>query len=195
MQAQVLAAMIPIQQINAVMSFLAQRLPIERIFSLSLPVEPAPVLLSEQMLAKRRGPPTWTVDSLLSAQAIAENYIAPMAGRPDTTKAGAEILKMLHSGALSWAFRPIGDCVWPEHDGIWLSAFTPTATYSRSEDVTEEVESGSEYTSEEDLELNDEEEVDSSQPVTVRKGPFAALSEEEEEEDEDSEEVSADEAR
>lgn len=111
---QVLAGVIPIQATEAVIAYVSSLLPLERI--LHLPV------------AK-------TTDDLLVAYAERNKYVTAKAGRADTSRAAAEIIRKLQGGAIRWAFRPPESLV-DAGEGVWLGGETG--------DLDEEVEEGAE---------------------------------------------------
>jgi hypothetical protein len=122
MELQVLGGIIPIQNTEIVSQYVFKRVPLEKI--LGLP--PAPVVEDPR---RGRRPVGWTTDDILSKHALSHSFITAKAGRPDVSRAGAAILRMLHSSSIAWAFRPPpppegsrdgGEWDWPEHEGIWI---------------------------------------------------------------------------
>ncbi|BGP39270.1 hypothetical protein JCM10449v2_003208 [Rhodotorula kratochvilovae] len=212
---QVFGGVLPIQNVEAVLHFIGQRLPLEKVlrlrhedefheqrrevvedeFSLDSP--------EDRRVRKEREVSRWTTDELLAAYALQQGFITAKVGRPDIYRAGAYILRLLHSSAIPWAFRPPGPpppgC---DVQGVWLRGFKPRAGAVReregaSEAEEEEAEEGTEGSEDE----TDEESGDSADEKAVQavRGAFAALAvegedddeeeEEDEEEDEDAEEA------
>jgi ribosome biogenesis GTPase A len=50
--------------------------------------------------------PYWTADTLLTAYAISQGFVTAKAGRPDLYRAGAFIMRQIHSSAIPWGFWP-----------------------------------------------------------------------------------------
>lgn len=69
--------------------------------------------------------PYWTADTLLSTYASAQGFITAKAGRPDLYRAGAYIMRQLHSSVVPWGFRPpsSGGGVDVPKEGIYLGGF------------------------------------------------------------------------
>ncbi|BGO98697.1 hypothetical protein NBRC10513v2_003091 [Rhodotorula toruloides] len=209
---QVLGGVLPIQNVEAVLHFVGQRIPLEKVlklkhadeawqgqeeeeddeFSLDSP---------EERAAKREAArPRWTTDELLAAYALQQGFVTAKVGRPDLYRAGAFILRLLHSSTIPWTFLPPSLDAYEqqvqrdEMGGIWLKEFVPKAGQGRSA-AGHEAESGSdaeqapdddEDSEEVEPELDDEDSADEKAVQAVR-GAFAALAVEEGEEDEDSE--------
>lgn len=190
--------------------FIAQRMPLEKILKLRHPD------LDEYSFDD---PPGWTADDLLSEYATSQGtlvlllllllllpllapsrlvadhprhagFITAKAGRPDLYRAGAFVLRLLHSSTIPWGFRPPfqGDASEQgQQDGIWIQDFKARASNAdalareselvRSGDETsgdeeDEEEQGSEE--ERDSEEEEESEEDRKAVAAVR-GAFAAL--------------------
>lgn len=163
---QVLGGVLPIQNVESVLHFVGQRMPLEKPlrlrhedevrverqldaeaeedeFSLDTPEERAAQRRRrlEQLVAR------WTTDELLSAYAEQQGFVTAKVGRPDIYRAGAYILRMLHSSIIPWTFLPPSlspseqDHRDSEMDGIWLRDFKPRPGAT---DTGREAESGSE---------------------------------------------------
>ncbi|KAK4057880.1 hypothetical protein OIO90_001099 [Microbotryomycetes sp. JL221] len=210
-QRQVLAGIIPIQNIEAVLHFVALRMPLERALGLEEDVvdNDGEDDLDREMRATnaaerddhntRSGKGNskeeegWTTDEILMQYALQQDFVTAKAGRPDIYRAGAYILRQLHSSQIPWAFQPPD-----EHmsigingrvqttKGIWLTGFVAKAsstTAMRSGAVTTEDEGthveGTEE-EEEDDDSDEEEEEDSEAEAdeaaaTAVQSAFAAL--------------------
>jgi hypothetical protein len=125
MELQVLGGVIPIQNTEIVSQFVFERVPVEKILKLASVTDDT--ASSSSRLSRPSKPATgsggWTTDDILSSFASAQSFITAKAGRPDVSRAGAAILRLLHPNSIAWAFRPLGDDdqgEWPEHEGIWL---------------------------------------------------------------------------
>lgn len=143
---------------------------------------------------------------------ICSGFVTAKVGRPDIYRAGAYILRLLHSSTVPWAFLP--PSLSPaeqgardrEMDGLWLHQFQPrrgaTGTGRLEEvgeadsDSAEGEEDGEsdadELASDDDEGSNDDEEDDSANEKAIRaiQGTFAALAVEEGKDDDESEEES-----
>ncbi|GAA6039125.1 hypothetical protein JCM8097_005338 [Rhodosporidiobolus ruineniae] len=205
---QVLAAVIPIQNIEPVLRFIGERAPLEKILRLKHPEagdeseEDEFRLETEEERERRR--PKWTTDDVLAAYAVQQNFVTAKVGRPDIYRAGSHILRLLHASAIPWAFRPppVGneserEDAAVEREGIWLKGFRPKASPGagavREEEESEreeEEEEGSEEEEEEEEESEEEEDSADERAVQAVRGAFAALAvegEEDESEEEESE--------
>ncbi|BGP31353.1 hypothetical protein JCM10296v2_003117 [Rhodotorula toruloides] len=208
---QVLGGVLPIQNVEAVLHFIGQRLPLEKVlklkhadeawqgqeedeedeFSLDSP---------EERAAKRDAArPRWTTDELLAAYALQQGFVTAKVGRPDIYRAGAFILRILHSSTIPWTFLPPSLDAYEqqvqqdEMEGIWLKEFVPKAGQGRSA-ADHEAESGSEAERErasKDADNSDEVETESDgedsadeKAVQAVRGAFAALAVEGEDDEE-----------
>ncbi|GJN89589.1 hypothetical protein Rhopal_002576-T1 [Rhodotorula paludigena] len=203
---QVLAGVLPIQNVEPVLHFIGQRLPLEKVLRLKHHEE----VLEEERDAlddefslespeeRRRGrqdKTRWTTDELLAAYAVQQGFITAKVGRPDIYRSGAYILRQLHSSIIPWAFRPPALDVAAEREGIWLKDFVPKAGAGGAA-ALEEDDGASEFDGEEDegteesgSEEDDSEEDDDSadeKAVQAVRGAFAALAVEGEDDHEDS---------
>ncbi|TKA50181.1 hypothetical protein B0A53_06412 [Rhodotorula sp. CCFEE 5036] len=228
---QVLGGVLPIQNVESVLHFVGQRMPLEKPlrlrhedearverqldaeaeedeFSLDTPEERAAQRRTrvEQLVAR------WTTDELLSAYAEQQGFVTAKVGRPDIYRAGAYILRMLHSSTIPWTFLPPSlspseqDHRDSDMDGIWLRDFKPRpgATDTRreaesgSEDDDSEIDSSAEDGSESDGSDDDGDDSANVKAVQAIRGAFAALaveggdSSEDEEGGDDSSEPDAD---
>ncbi|BGP23992.1 mmr1/hsr1 GTP binding protein [Rhodotorula toruloides] len=201
---QVLGGILPIQNVEAVLHFVGQRIPLEKVlklkhereawqgkeeeeddeFSLDSP---------EERAAKRQAArPRWTTDEFLAAHALQQGFVTAKVGRPDIYRAGAFILRLLHSSTIPWTFLPPTLDAYEqqvqrdEMEGIWLKEFVPKAGAGRP-DADDETGSGSEaeQASEDgedsgggEIESEDEDSADEKAVQAVR-GAFAALAVEE----------------
>ncbi|BGO90879.1 hypothetical protein NBRC10512_002371 [Rhodotorula toruloides] len=212
---QVLGGVLPIQNVEAVLHFVGQRIPLEKVLKLKHAVEmwqgedeedeededEFSLDSPEERAAKREATrPRWTTDELLAAYALQQGFVTAKVGRPDIYRAGAFILRLLHSSAIPWTFLPPSLDAYEqqvqrdEMEGIWLRDFVPKAGQGRS-GAEHEAESGSdaEQASEDE---DDDDEVESEsddqdsadeKAVQAVRGAFAALAIEEGEDDEESE--------
>ncbi|SCV70862.1 BQ2448_3624 [Microbotryum intermedium] len=204
MERQVLSGILPIQNVEPVLHFVAQRMPLEKPLKIHHPSDD-PTAFDDTP------PPEWTTDSLLTEYALSQGFITAKAGRPDLYRAGAFVLRQLHSSSIPWGFRPLfkeGDVAdQGEEEGIWLKSFVSGGMVGseREErrrgrlvgDGEEESGSGSgsgesaeEEGGSEDVEADGNEvEVEDEKAARAVLGAFAALEvEEEDEDDEDDEE-------
>lgn len=98
--------------------------------------------------------PFWTADLLLSHYALSQGFITAKAGRPDLYRAGAFIMRQLHSSAIPWAFTPPLDSrrVPVPREGIYLRGFNPRSASAAKENLLRMMrdENGEESGSEED---------------------------------------------
>ena len=91
---QVLCGLFPIAQVREPFSairYLAERLPLEKIYGLTLP-DP--------------DEPQWSAHSICEAYAIKRGYFLKRSGRPDVHRAGLEILNDCCDGKLSISWPP-----------------------------------------------------------------------------------------
>ncbi|GAA5866420.1 hypothetical protein JCM3774_004677 [Rhodotorula dairenensis] len=203
---QVLGGVLPIQNVESVLHFVGQRLPLEKVlklrhedevrveaaadedeFSLDTPEERA-----AQRRARREQAVRWTTDELLAAYAEQQGFVTAKVGRPDIYRAGAFILRMLHSSTIPWTFLPPSlspteqDRRDADMDGIWLHAFKPrpgaTSTghgdaegsATEDDDGGDDSERGS--SAEDDSEYEDDEDASANEKaVQAIRGAFAAL--------------------
>ncbi|KAM0788802.1 hypothetical protein ACM66B_002890 [Microbotryomycetes sp. NB124-2] len=208
MERQVLAGILPIQNIEAVLHFVAQRLPLERVLGLetSEPLDDDEDDLAREISGKQMhkgdDEDAWTTDRILVEYALQQDFVTAKAGRPDVYRAGAQILRHLHSSAIPWTFRPpsdldksvAGDQRIELTEGIWLKDFVPRAdaqvarsvvgTTEGEEDDDEDDDDG--VTSEEEEEEDSEAGADQAAVAAV-KSAFSALEVEEADESDDTE--------
>lgn len=186
MERQVVSGIIPIQNVEPVSYFLAQRMPLESILKLIHPD-------ADDLSLSHDGGTSWTTDEILSEYATQQNFVTAKAGRPDLYRAGAFLLRQLHASSIPWGFRPpfAGDAAAQgDQEGIYLPGFQARAsTESALERERALVGSGDDYDSEDEdgsrSELSgSEEETDSEgeeesaaneQAVKAIRGTFAAL--------------------
>ncbi|GAA5892459.1 uncharacterized protein JCM6883_007365 [Sporobolomyces salmoneus] len=205
LERQVLAGVLPIQNIEPTLRFIGQRIPLEKVLKLKHEDEVEEEQKQDEFSLevsppKKEEKGRWTTDELLSAYADQQGFITAKVGRPDIYRAGAFILRQLHSSSIPWGFRPpfAGDAASQgseTQEGIWLKDFKPKAgsgwvDYETRERESDEERSGDEDVSgsEEEKEESGEEEEDSADEKAVKaiKSVFSALAVEGE--DEDSEE-------
>ncbi|KAL8292872.1 hypothetical protein RQP46_000566 [Phenoliferia psychrophenolica] len=155
MERQVLSGILPIQNVEPVLYFIAQRMPLEDILKLRHP-DFIPTSVDDQ--------PVWTSDDLLSTYATAQGFITAKAGRPDLYRAGAFILRQLHSSSIPWAFRPPfeGDATAQDQIGIFIPGFEAKASNAERERREKALVEGEESRSEDETE-SEEEEVEESE--------------------------------
>lgn len=182
MERQVLSGIIPIQNVEPVLYFVAQRIPLEKILKLVHPDE-------DDMT--RDEDPTWTTDEILSEYALQLGFVTSKAGRPDLYRAGAFILRQLHASSIPWGFRPPfeGDAAAQgDQEGLYLPEFTARASTESALERERALVGGDEQDSEgasegssvgdsevyED-ESEDEEAVANERAVSAIRGTFAAL--------------------
>ncbi|TNY19065.1 hypothetical protein DMC30DRAFT_424476 [Rhodotorula diobovata] len=203
---QVLGGVLPIQNVEAVLHLVGQRLPLEKVlrlrhedevreegrdededeFSLDSPEE-----RRRERERRREEMSRWTTDELLAAYAVQQGFVTAKVGRPDIYRAGAHILRLLHASAIPWAFHPPGPppC---DKEGVWLRGFVPRAEVAGEGEGASEYEDDEEEEGEELTEGEEEdEEEDSADEKAVKavRGAFAALAVEgEDDDDEDDEE-------
>lgn len=139
MERQVLSGILPIQNVEPVLYFIAQRMPLEVILKLRHP--------DLEDYAYESDGPRWTADELLSTYALSQGessspssrsltdnplagFITAKAGRPDLYRGGAYILRQLHSSNIPWGFRPpfAGDATAQDQEGIWIPNFKAKAS-------------------------------------------------------------------
>ncbi|GAA5986537.1 hypothetical protein JCM10908_003790 [Rhodotorula pacifica] len=221
---QVLGGVLPIQNVESVLHFVGQRLPLEKVlrlrhddevrverqleeeeekegeFSLDTPEERA-----AQRRKRLEQVARWTTDELLAAYAEQQGFVTAKVGRPDIYRAGAFILRMLHSSTIPWAFLPPSlspseqDHRDSDMDGIWLHDFKPrpgaTSTGGADNgeadsgpDLDEDSDLGSAAEDEDESEYEDEDEDASANEKAVQaiRGAFAALAVEGDEDEDDS---------
>lgn len=179
MERQVMAGVIPVQNIEPVLHFVCQLVPLENVLKLEHP-ESETVSLDE---------PTWTTDTILVQYALQQgeqvpcsrlgttvadisrrpDFVTAKAGRPDIYRAGAQILRQIHSSQIPWGFRPsfgsgpTGDASnQGTQEGIWLKDFVARAS----------VKSGNEgdVTAEEDEDQAEGSELDASEDESDEQG-------------------------
>ncbi|GAA5922261.1 hypothetical protein JCM1841_001386 [Sporobolomyces salmonicolor] len=177
LERQVLAGILPIQNVEPVLHFIGQRVPLEKVLKLRHPEGEDEFELNE------RG--RWTTDELLSEYAIQQGFVTAKVGRPDIYRSGAHILRQLHSSSIPWGFRPpfAGDAASQgasAQEGIYLVGFKPKAGGVLKEETREEESASEEEESESDESASEDEsleEADSAEERAVRavKSVFAAL--------------------
>ncbi|BGP15316.1 hypothetical protein JCM10213_002625 [Rhodosporidiobolus nylandii] len=202
---QVLGGLLPIQNVEPVLRFVGERVPLERVLRLRHPDgeeeegEEDELGLGEfeEPGSKRRKVRTWTTDEILAAYADQQGFITAKVGRPDIYRAGSAILRLLHSSAIPWGFRPPplpssssallstgeNDTKEAEQEGIYFPHFLPPSARSRGQlalsPVSEDELPPSASEGEEDEEDSDEEEEeeDSADEKAVKavRGAFAVL--------------------
>lgn len=148
MERQVLSGILPIQNVEPVLYFISQRLPLENILKLNHPD-----------LDVKEEDRFWTCDDILNSFAELYNYKTAKAGRNDLYRAGSVILRQMHNSAIPWAFRPPSNSptVPRPKEGIFIPDFKPKATSATSEAVKRAMEE-EEADSNTDDEEEDEEE-------------------------------------
>jgi hypothetical protein len=185
--------------------FIGQRLPLEKVLRLRHPDEDDEPPRTTTREFSLDGPPPkkkerkWTTDDVLVSYALQQNFVTAKVGRPDIYRAGASILRLLHSSAIPWGFRPPPSPFesWPlaKQEGVWFEGFTAQASKGgeREEGASEEEEDGEESEEAEGSESDTEEDSADEKAVQAVRGAFAALAVEEgEDDDEDEEETSED---
>ncbi|GAA5927187.1 uncharacterized protein JCM15063_005831 [Sporobolomyces koalae] len=220
LERQVLAGILPIQNVEPVLRFIGQRIPLEKVLRLKHQdeIEAEEKARDEFSLdvdvpVVRNDIGRWTTDELLADYALQQGFVTAKVGRPDIYRSGAFILRQLHSSAIPWGFRPPfkGDVTsqgTETQEGIWLKEFQPKAgsgwvdseirTDDEGEHTHTEGEEGSE-SEEEEEEGDTEEEEDSADEKAVKaiQSVFSALAVEgadsDDEVDDDSDEIEADE--
>ncbi|KAM0746380.1 P-loop containing nucleoside triphosphate hydrolase protein [Meredithblackwellia eburnea MCA 4105] len=147
MERQVLSGILPIQNVELVLHFIAQRMPLERILSLTYPDgeevevenktkknefslddDEEDFELEEEAPTKKA---RWTTDAILTAFAQQQGFITAKAARPDLYRAGSVILRQLHSSVIPWGYEPplssspnfrdVEAVV--EREGLWIKGF------------------------------------------------------------------------
>ncbi|GAA5925846.1 hypothetical protein JCM3775_005132 [Rhodotorula graminis] len=199
---QVWGGVLPIQNVEAVLHLIGQRLPLEKVLRLRHDDEVYEAAQDEdefsldsveERRAARRAKEVsrWTTDELLAAYAVQQGFVTAKVGRPDIYRAGAFILRLLHSSTIPWAFHPPGPPPCADKEGVWLCGFSPRARAASERDGASELDddedgrgTGDEETSEEG---SDDEEEDSADDKAVQavRGAFAALAVEGEDDDEE----------
>ncbi|GAA6054408.1 hypothetical protein JCM3770_002243 [Rhodotorula araucariae] len=206
---QVFGGVLPIQNVEAVLHFIGQRLPLEKVLRLRHEDEFRDAARDEvedefsldspddRRVRRERELSRWTTDELLATYALQQGFITAKVGRPDIYRAGAYILRLLHSSAIPWAFRPPGalpvaGAGWGcDVEGVWLRGFTPRAGAVREREGASEEEDddggeGTEASEEEETEEGSGDSADEKAVQAVR-GAFAALAVEGDDEDDDGE--------
>ncbi|GAA5896878.1 hypothetical protein JCM6882_005056 [Rhodosporidiobolus microsporus] len=203
LERQVLAGVLPIQNVEPVLRFVGQRIPLEKVLRLRHPDGDLHEHEDEFSLEAPDQRARWTTDDILAAYAEQQGFLTAKVGRPDIYRAGSSILRLLHSSSIPWAFRPSsGSSSVPEGrtEGLWLPNFAPQTAGARSRDdeFSEDEEDGhrggrrsAPGTEEEDKEEEETEDSADEKAVQAVRGAFAALAVEEGESD--SEEVSEEE--
>ena len=92
MENQVLSGVIPIQNVEAVVYELGQRMPLEEILQVEKLEEDR-----EEM---------WSTDSLLAALAVQRGFLTAKAARPDLYRAGSMVIRGIQASLIPWSFRP-----------------------------------------------------------------------------------------
>lgn len=133
--------------------------------------------------------PYWTADSILTAYALSQGFLTAKAGRPDLYRAGAFVMRQIHSSAIPWSFVPPAgrDKVPRPKEGIYLSGFNPRSISATQEAVRRareqenEEESGSEESragseeDEQDAEDDEDEDGAEGDAVAAIQSAFAGL--------------------
>lgn len=129
LERQVLASVLPIQNVEIVVHFLSQRLPLELALNLRRPeeYEPSP------------GDSFWTSDDILNSYAEQLNFKTAKAGRNDLYRAGSFILRQFHASSIPYAFRPPMEGLPKTDNGIWLEGFDRAGSLS-SRDILKEMD-------------------------------------------------------
>lgn len=192
MERQVLSGILPIQNVEPVLYFISQRLPLEDILKLNHPD-----------LDIKEEDRFWTCDDILNAFAELYNYKTAKAGRNDLYRAGSVILRQMHNSAIPWAFRPPSNSptVPRPKEGIFIPDFKPKATSATTEAVKrameeEEAESNSDEDEEEANSVDESEEEEEGDNAEVGmlsaiRSAFAGLEVESGDEEESSAEESS----
>ncbi|GAA6058876.1 hypothetical protein JCM10212_002820 [Sporobolomyces blumeae] len=208
LERQVLAGILPIQNVEPVLRFIGQRIPLEKVLKLKHHEEEAEEEKRDEFDLEYHEPPPvkiekgrWTTDELLAAYAIQQGFVTAKVGRPDIYRSGAFILRQLHSSTISWAFRPpfAGDVAnqgSETQEGIWLKEFKPKAgsgwvdsrefdrEEGHSDDDSERDRTDEDGEEEEEEEEDDEDSAD-EKAVQAIQSVFSALAVEGEDDDED----------
>lgn len=100
------------------------------------------------------------------------------AGRPDVARAGVQILRQLHSGAIRWAWRPSDGITDDIVDGLFLGGEIDEHEEEQAQSDIDDAETTSQEGSNED-----ESEEASEDEAPVARTTFAQLEVEEEESD------------
>ncbi|GAA5844144.1 hypothetical protein JCM11251_002449 [Rhodosporidiobolus azoricus] len=195
LERQVLAGVLPIQNIEPVLRFIGQGVPLEKILRLRHPDGEQHQHDDEFSLDAPGNKARWTTDDILASYAEQQGFLTAKVGRPDIYRAGASILRLLHSSSIPWAFRPPSmPLAVNEQEGLWLKEFTPYSTGSRAAvgGISEEEEEDGGGGEEDSDSVTGEEEEDSAveaetQALKAVQGAFAALDVEGEESDTGSE--------
>lgn len=196
MEKQVLSGVLPIQNVEPVLFYLGQRMPFEQILKLRHP--------DQDLFLPGEGEPKWTADELLSTYALSQGFITAKAGRPDLYRAGALILRQMHSSSIPWGFRPPfkGDPTAQDQEGIYIPHFVAKASSKaeldrekamvnreRSSDEEEDASGSEGEGSEEEEEESDteeeEEDEEDEKAVNAIRSAFAFLEVEGGEDDDD----------
>lgn len=162
MERQVLAAIIPIQNVEPVLYFIGQRMPLEKILKLPHPEEDL------------------TSDYILNAYAERMSFKTAKAGRNDLFRAGAFILRQIHSSTIPWSFRPPSEELKPPKEGLFIEDFRPQSAFATSEaemrrEMEKERSDYSEPSSEEEQEESGDEEDEGEDVEAADEGVFAAI--------------------
>ncbi|GAA5882209.1 hypothetical protein JCM16303_002281 [Sporobolomyces ruberrimus] len=193
LERQVLAGILPIQNIEPVLRFIGQRIPLEKVLKLKHHEDEEEeekqdefeIEVGSRKKTEEKG--RWTTDELLAAYAIQQGFVTAKVGRPDVYRSGAFILRQLHSSSIPWGFRPpfAGDAASQgseTQEGIWLREFVPKAGSGWVDYIAREGESGGEHedqgegSSEEEDEYSDEEEESADEKaVKAIQSVFSAL--------------------
>ncbi|KAF8922015.1 hypothetical protein CPB85DRAFT_1465006 [Mucidula mucida] len=188
MEMQALSGILPIARISSIPScihFASERLPLEDVFKLAHPSPPLPIEEDKRTWRdpqKRPAPKSvqWTAIDVLTAYAVDKGWVTAQAGRPDISRAGNSILRILAESRVAWAFWP------PETDstrlsashGVWIPR--PEADnhdQEEEESSNEEVDANLELNSEpEDSDEGSDEEGGVAQALGGGTGRFAMLS-------------------
>ncbi|GAA5953335.1 hypothetical protein JCM3765_005008 [Sporobolomyces pararoseus] len=215
LERQVLAGVLPVQNIEPTLRFIGQRLPLEKVLKLKHEDDVEEEQKQEQdefalevepKKTKKEEKGRWTTDELLAAYADQQGFITAKVGRPDIYRAGAFILRQLHSSVIPWGFRPpfSGDAAnqgSETQEGIWLKQFKPKAGSgwvdyeTREKDSDDDDRSASEVDEEDSEEEEEEEEDDDSadeKAVQAIQSVFSALAVEGEEDEESEEDYGSD---
>ncbi|GAA6025726.1 hypothetical protein JCM10207_008890 [Rhodosporidiobolus poonsookiae] len=177
---QVLGGILPIQNVESVMHFVGERLPVEKALRLRHPAGDAFLPSSEFTLDEPEAQGHWTTDDILVAYALQQNFVTAKVGRPDIYRAGSSILRLLHASTIPWGFRPHLSN-FDEQDGIAFTAFSARAAASTAKhgkaaglDSSEDGEDSSEASALYDLSGTDSDSADEKAVRAVRSA-FAAL--------------------
>ncbi|GAA93963.1 uncharacterized protein L969DRAFT_92904 [Mixia osmundae IAM 14324] len=149
MEAQILSSIVPIQNVDSVLFWLAERMPLERLVRLQ----------------KDDSHDEWTTDRVLSSAALAAGFVTAKAGRPDTSRSAAQILRSIHAGAIAWSFLPPSRAPSNDREGLWEGR---EASVECAEEALEEEHEASEAeeTDGEQYSEESESEASSSRPVS-----------------------------